>query len=156
MIDAREKAVERLAAVRSEVVIDQRAIDARIASAVVDEPYDAGDEADRSHDPEAARALHSLMRSISERCYAAIWMRGLENALWDMLQDGPRRYGRYGNGEDGGCVSETSIAALRQLHVRCGGWWRWHDDLSGADPTKPDDWGTHFVTTAEWAAQVKR
>lgn len=130
-------------------MIDQQSIADRIASACLDEPYDLDTEPDRSRDPEAARALYSLMRSISEECYCAGWMSGLEDALWRMLNGGSRRYGQGEDASEDRTVTETSVAALRHLHERCGGWWTWHDDTTGAGPD-PSQWGARFVTIEEW------
>lgn len=127
-------------------------IAARIARAELDEPADdeVREQAKRSRDPAAACALHSLMSSISEECYAAGWMLGLDEALWDMMGGGSRRYGQGEDDSDDCSVMPVSVDALRHLSAVCGGWWTWHDDTTGASKTDTREWGPRFVTTDEW------
>jgi hypothetical protein len=112
-------------------------------------------QAARSSDPKAARALVLLMRSISDECYCAGWMSGLEDALWDMLAGGSRRYGQGENGSSDGSVKPETVDALRLLHERCGGWWYWHDDADADTGAGGDasEWGPRFATTAEWVGR---
>lgn len=69
----------------------------------------------------AARALCRLMSNLSEDCWCASWLSGLEHALWEMVAGGDRE---LGNGE----VSLAQVDDLRALSNRCDGWWMWVDD----------------------------
>lgn len=106
--------------------------DARIAA-----HYERSDriQAERmrlSKDETSARALAALMSEISEECYCAGWMSGLEFSLWAMVQGGDRSYGMSE-------PSESEVAQLRALSERCGGWIRWEEDV-----------GEVFVPLHEW------
>lgn len=79
--------------------------------------------------------LAELMSEISEDCWCAGWLSGLEFDLWEMVQGGPRRFGM-------GEVSEEDVQRLRVLSNECGGWIVWNMD-------KGD---TSFVPLAEWEA----
>jgi hypothetical protein len=66
-------------------------------------------------------ALAQLMSEISEEAYFAGWMGGLEYALWDAVQNGPRRYGQI-------TIDAEMIEALRHLSTQCGGWVRYGEN----------------------------
>ena len=83
------------------------------------------------------RGLASLMSEISERCYCAGWMTGLERALWSMLDSEDRSYGQDE-------VTADEARQLRELSEACGGWIVWRD---------PD--GETFVTLAEWRETLR-
>ena len=85
------------------------------------------------------RELYELMSDISEDCYCAGWMHGLEYAIWGALQDGDRSYG----------MSEMDAAQLercRALAKELDGWVIWYDDDNDAE--LPD--------LAELGAEVRR
>jgi hypothetical protein len=82
----------------------------------------------------AARDLLQLMGDISQRCWNAGWLVGLEFALWNMIVAGTPA--SYGDGE----VSIDQIAELRRLHNACDGWWYW--DV--------EDDEERFVPTEQW------
>ncbi len=82
--------------------------------------------------------LAELMGDISEDCYCAGWMMGLEHALWAMVLGGPREYGM-------GEVTEEQVARLKQLSDACGGWIVW----SEGD-------GETFVPLEEWEQIARR
>lgn len=67
-------------------------------------------------DRDAAVMLERLMSDISEEHYCAGWNSGLDVALWNIVQGGPRRYGMDE-------VSPENVAELRRLHEKSGGWW---------------------------------
>ena len=87
-----------------------------------------------SLDPEAARALAKHMSNISEDCYCAGWLSGLEYSLWDFMVDGP---GEWGMGE----VSVSDVTRLRELSAKAGGWIVWRAGV-----------GETFVQLADWPA----
>lgn len=64
---------------------------------------------------EDEQQLANLMSEISERCYAAGWMSGLEFVLWDALTTGPRSYGHDK-------ITTEQIEHLRKLSNRTGTW----------------------------------
>ncbi len=68
-----------------------------------------------------ASQLASYMQDISEECWHAGWLNGLEFALWHAVQTGPIFYGQ-------GQVTTVQIRELRRLSEACGGWVRWSDE----------------------------
>jgi hypothetical protein len=109
--------------------------------------FDVDTQAELSRDPQAARDLCELVCDISEDCYAAGWMRGIEYELWATCLNGkPHRYGQS-------AISDEQITKLRDLHARCDGWWYWHDDTTGGG-SNTEEWGPRFVTTTEWTARL--
>lgn len=60
-------------------------------------------------------SLANLMVEISERCYCAGWMTGLEFVLWEALLNGPREYGQHK-------ITEKDIASLKALSTQTGCW----------------------------------
>lgn len=101
----------------------------------------ARDAADAAHlaeslkvalDEDAATRLRDLMSEISEECWCAGWMGGLEYSLWRVIENGPITYGRSD-------VSQSEVDELRRLHEKSGGWWFFHDEH-----------GETFVPRAAW------
>lgn len=84
----------------------------------------------------AAFGLIGVMTGISEACWCAGWLNGLEFQLWKARQ-GP---GRFGQGE----VTERQSSLLRLLAEECDGWWIY----DRADNPR-------FIRTAEWLAILK-
>ena len=79
-------------------------------------------------------ALARLMSEISEDCYAAGWMGGLEFALWAIVQgEAQPEYGEY-------VVLPEQVERLRYLSSRIGGWVAWSDEARGEI----------FVPMAQW------
>ena len=72
-------------------------------------------------------ALRDRMSNISEDCYCAGWMSGLEYDLWKMVRGGDRSYGMCR-------VSDDDVEQLRVLSEMAGGW---HD-------------GARFIPIDEW------
>lgn len=68
----------------------------------------------RDLDPKA-RQLADYMGEISEQAYAAGWMHHLEFELWDIVQRGPRSYGRFD-------VTAEHIDRLSALSHAADGW----------------------------------
>lgn len=69
----------------------------------------------------AAVLLRNLMEEISERCYAAGWMMGLEGQLYVRAFESVAP--KYGMGR----VHEA--AELRRLAEVSKSWWHWPDDV---------------------------
>lgn len=90
-----------------------------------------------SDDPAAARALEAYMSDISEECYCAGWLHGLEEALWGFVQNGP---GQWGQGD----VTAENIAELKRLSDAAGGWWEWVEDV-----------GCLFVSMRMWEGRAE-
>ena len=88
------------------------------------------------------RELYELMSDISEDCYCAGWMTGLEFAIWGALQDGDRRYGM-------GEMDAEQLEGCRALANELDGWVIWVDDDDV--PGLPNEqWGPRFVPMARW------
>lgn len=100
----------------------------------------------------AARALELAMSEISERCYCAGWMSGLEVSLWEMVHHPDQR--GYGM-----CTKEdVDTELLGALSDAAGGWvtWRdvpWTDDRGVEHPTGPAS-GARFLTFSEWQEET--
>jgi hypothetical protein len=91
-------------------------------------------------DAVAARALCQLMSGVSEECYCASWLSGLEYSLWEMVAGGDREFGL-------GEVSLAQVDDLRALSGRCDGWWMWVDEgaVAGRVFVRLDAWGQVFA-----------
>lgn len=88
------------------------------------------------------RELYETMSAISEDCYCAQWMLGLEHAIWGALQDGDRRYGM-------GEMDAERLERCRELSHELGGWIIWVDD--DEVPGLPlAEWGARFLTMPRW------
>jgi hypothetical protein len=85
----------------------------------------------------AALGLLGLMSGISEECWCAGWLIGLEFRLWDAKANA--KCGRE-------IVTERQATLLRLLSEECGGWWHWKD---GAD-------NPQFVSIDEWLGIVAK
>lgn len=59
--------------------------------------------------------LVDFMSEISERCYSAGWMQGLEYILWNAILHGQTKYGHD-------FVSQTDIAMLSDLSKAANAW----------------------------------
>lgn len=68
----------------------------------------------------ARRLLEQKMSAISEYCYCAGWLDGLEYSLWSFVQEGPRNWGQRE-------VTQNDIDELKLLSEICGGWIVWDD-----------------------------
>ena len=91
--------------------------------------------------------LYELMSEISEDCYCAGWMMGLEYAIWGALQDGDLRYGM-------GEMDAASLMRCRALSLTLGGWIVWVDD--DTDPSLTHEhWGPRFVPMDVWLQMVE-
>ena len=95
---------------------------------------------------EKQRELYETMSDISEDCYCAGWMMGLEFALWGALQDGDRQYGM-------GEMDAKQLEKCRELARDLDGWIVWVDD--DTDPDLPaKEWGPRFVSMSDWLPKV--
>ncbi len=89
----------------------------------------------KSTDRDAALALARRMSDISEECYCAGWLMGLEFTLWQFVQDGPGEWGM-------GRVSAGDVETLKRLAEKAGGWIVWRENV-----------GETFVPMAEWLVE---
>lgn len=97
------------------------------------------------------RFLTDRMAAISEDCYCAGWMTGLEYVLWEMVTDPnfPRHWGQ-------GDVSEQDIESLKLQSDRIGGWIYWRDDETDPELThRQEEWGETFVPMDQWLRMVE-
>jgi hypothetical protein len=77
-------------------------------------------------------ALLDLMHDLSENCWCAYWMNGLEFTLWRAMMTGTTNLG-FG-------MRDCDLARLKSLHELAGGWWLWPE---GEESQR-------FVSTADW------
>lgn len=71
----------------------------------------------------AAPLLRNLMEDISERCYCAGWLLGLEYALYGIAFEArPKRFGQ----DD---VTDDEAIELRRLAQASDSWWHWPDGV---------------------------
>lgn len=80
------------------------------------------------------KALINLMKEISEDCWCAGWKRGLEYALWEIVQNPSNN--EYGQGK----VSLEDIQSLKEISSEIGGWF-----IQSDKPGAP-----LFVPMEEW------
>lgn len=78
------------------------------------------------------RDLAEYMSHLSESAYNAVWMEGLEQALWKAVAEGPYKYGRLQ-------LERTHLQQLVLLSERCGGWIRFCESQEES-----------FIPIAEW------
>ena len=98
---------------------------------------------------EMRQELCNTMSAISEDCYCASWLDGLEYSLWAAMQ--------YPNipGELHGAMMEIDLEKLdrcRELSSALGGWIIWVSDLTDPPALPGEEWGPRFVTMDEWTA----
>ena len=94
------------------------------------------------------RELYELMSDISEDCYFAGWMTGLEYAIFGALQDGDLSYGM-------GEMDSDQVEEVRALSKELDGWIVWVD--SDDEPDLPcEEWGPRFIPMADWLKKVAR
>jgi hypothetical protein len=63
----------------------------------------------------AQAELAKYMSDVSEEAYCAVWMEGLEYALWEVVTGQRVEYGRL-------VLTEEHRMQLRRLSEACGGW----------------------------------
>jgi hypothetical protein len=80
----------------------------------------------------AALGLLGLVSGISEECWCASWLDGLEFDLWKAATNV-----NYGQGR----ITERQAKLLRLLSEECDGWWCWKGDETD---------NPQFVSLAEW------
>lgn len=74
--------------------------------------------------------LLNLMQDISERCYCAGWMTGLEIYLWGVVE------GRAGLNYGQSWITENEVSELKRLSKLANGWWKWEDNAEVFIPLK--------------------
>lgn len=84
---------------------------------------------------QAREDLREYMSELSEACYCAGWMSGLEYSLWSFVTEGPGRFGMA-------YVEQPEIDKLKALADKAGGWWHWPEEA-------PDE---QFIAMEEWLA----
>ena len=82
---------------------------------------------------DAREQLRELMSEISEDCWCAAWLNGLEYSLWAMVKGADRKFGMDE-------VRKHEVDELRRLSAECGGWWVW-SEANGEEV---------FAPMAEW------
>lgn len=89
--------------------------------------------------------LQDLMTDISQRCWCAGWMLGIEHDLWDLLET---------NGGDLGMgyVSLEEADKLRALSKKLGGWVAWMEQEERGNPDELA-MGETFLPLDAWKAR---
>lgn len=87
---------------------------------------------------EKERSLAEYMSDLSEEAYGAVWMDGLEYALWYVVINGPRDYGRLS-------ITSEHIVILKELSCHVGGWIYFDDDLEET-----------FINIDDWLAKYSK
>lgn len=86
--------------------------------------------------------LLDLMSDISEDCYCAGWLIGLEERLWSLIEDGGGHFGMcHFDAED------WKLMRLRELRDETGMWAHWTED-HGEQLIPIDEWRT--IYDAKW------
>ena len=80
------------------------------------------------------QALASLMRAISEDCWYAGWMTGLEFRLWQIVQNPEDNF--YGVAT----VSKEDIQTLKEISDEISGWIAWSEKEGGQVFVSMDEW----------------
>jgi hypothetical protein len=86
------------------------------------------------------QALANLISDISEDCYCAGWMSGIEYELWALLVDPTTKRDRGMSR-----VEDDDIATLREISNEIGGWIYWDDDD-----------GKRFCPIGEWLVRYEK
>lgn len=89
-------------------------------------------------------ALRELMSDISEDCWCAGWLHGLEYSLWSMVQGGDRKFGMDE-------VRQHEVDELRRLSEEAGGWWAFPDDATDEVFVPMADWLAQYAAQAQGA-----
>lgn len=82
------------------------------------------------------RKLADFMSHLSEKCYSAGWMEGLEYVLWDALSTGQRKYGQS-------IISKQEIDQLVELSKDCN-CWIYYDDTKEESAIDLTSWTQKF------------
>ncbi|MCW2240791.1 hypothetical protein [Azospirillum canadense] len=90
----------------------------------------------------AKSGLRHLMEEISEDCWCAGWLSGMEYDLWSMVQGGPRDYGVSE-------VSQGEVGQLIALSQQTGGWWHRPKGADDAVSISLDDWKALFASRSQ-------
>ena len=87
------------------------------------------------------RELAEYMSELSEEAYEAVWMDGLEFALWYAVENGPKKYGRLK-------IVEEHINTLKRLSDSVGGW-VYFDDKSEETFIRIENWLARYNENIE-------
>lgn len=89
----------------------------------------------------AQASLADLMSEISERCYSAGWIQGLEYVLWNAVQKGERKYVHDR-------ISNDDLEALKTLSEKAGAWIV-YDDVTEETAIDIRNWQKKFQTDVD-------
>ncbi len=92
--------------------------------------------------------LYNTMSEISEDCYYARWMGGLEFSLWEAMQTGNLRYGADE-------INLNKLNKCKQLSKALDGWIIWVDDELDKS-LQIEEWGARFVSMTEWLVMFEK
>ena len=92
--------------------------------------------------------LANFMSLISERCYRAGWMKGLEYALWNAVLHGERNYGHDS-------ITLKDIENLKLLSSKAKSWIYFNDDFEES-AIDLNSWKEKFNTEKMKFPETKR
>ncbi len=89
--------------------------------------------------------LISLMSGISEDCWAAGWIEGLEYTLWQLMQNGGGSIGMWWR------MTPDEAATLKELSDSVDGWVWW----SYTENNRPELDGPRYISMEEWLKHLE-
>lgn len=89
------------------------------------------------HPPPSRERLLQFMQWLSEACWCAGWMDGLEFELWRALDSTGLHYGMRN-------VAALELAVLRRLSAQAGGWYLWSDAVGEPVFVEANNWQAIF------------
>jgi len=89
------------------------------------------------------KKLLTMMEEISERCYCAQWLNGLEYTIWKFVQDDCKTV-KWGQST----ILRSELNKIRKLANKTGIWWIWIEDklynLCDNVMVPIDTWKNHY------------
>jgi hypothetical protein len=79
------------------------------------------------------RTLAREMSEISEQAFCAGWMDELEYRLWEIVHEGPRKYGQI-------ALTDGQVTRLRDLSNELRGWVRFNDESEVEEFVESERW----------------
>jgi len=86
------------------------------------------------------RDLADTMSDISEDCWCAGWLIGLEYSLWDAIQTGDLEFGMA-------TINSYDLKRCKELADKVNGWVVWMDNGHGLPIGQ---WGNYFIPMNDW------
>jgi hypothetical protein len=99
-----------------------------------------------THEELVREALLRMMLDLSEDCWCAHWMYGLEFTLWKAMLTGKASPG-FG-------MRECDLIRLKHLHEMAGGWWIWTEDEESQRFMSNEEWLKIYNEKAVSASEI--